>query len=163
LPNEATMIHRVRAAGLIVEGQRILLVRHRTPGTERDWWIPPGGGLQPDDAGVLDTARREIFEETGLTATVSRIAYVNEWRQASTGIHHVEFFVPADSFAGEPSLRHIRRDEAEAAFIKELRWMSRAELDGPIVYPAWLRTDWFWQDAADGFPLTRYTGVELEQ
>jgi 8-oxo-dGTP pyrophosphatase MutT (NUDIX family) len=157
------MIHRVRAAGLIVESQRILLVRHRTPGTERDWWVPPGGGLTPTDAGVLDTARREVFEETGLTATVSRIAYVNEWRQASTGIHHVEFFVPVDRYAGEASLRHLRQDETEAQFIKELRWMERPQLEGLIVYPAWLRSDWFWQDAAAGFPVTRYTGVELEQ
>jgi 8-oxo-dGTP pyrophosphatase MutT (NUDIX family) len=160
---EPAMIHRVRAAGLIVEAQRVLLVRHRTPGTERDWWIPPGGGLKPEDAGVLDTARREIFEETGLTATVSRIGYVNEWRQASTGIHHVEFFVPVDSYTGDPSLRHVRQDEAEAEFIKELRWMERPQLDGLIVYPAWLRADWFWQDAAEGFPTTRYTGVEAEQ
>jgi 8-oxo-dGTP pyrophosphatase MutT (NUDIX family) len=59
------MIHRVRAAGLIVESQRILLVRHRTPGTERDWWIPPGGGLKPEDAGVLDTARRRSSRRQG--------------------------------------------------------------------------------------------------
>ena len=156
------MIHRIRAAGLILERGYILLVRHRTPGTERDWWIPPGGGLQPEDAGVLDTARREVFEETGLTATVSRVAYVNEWRQASTGIHHVEFFVPVDSFTGEPSLRNIRPDEPEVQFIKELGWLSRAQLDGPIIYPAWLRKAWFWDDAAQGFPTTRYTGVESE-
>jgi 8-oxo-dGTP pyrophosphatase MutT (NUDIX family) len=157
------MIHRIRAAGLIVEGPRILLVRHRTPGTERDWWIPPGGGLQPEDAGVLDTARREIFEETGLTATVSRIGYVNEWRQASTGIHHMEFFVPVDGFTGTPGLHHIRRDEAEGQFIKELAWMTRPQLEGLIVYPVWLRTPWFWDDAAEGFPVIRYTGVEAEQ
>jgi 8-oxo-dGTP diphosphatase len=156
------MNHRIRAAGLIVDGQRILLVRHRTPGTERDWWIPPGGGLAPKDTGVLDTARREIFEETGLTATVSRIGYVNEWRQASTGVHHVEFFVPVDRFTGEPSLEHIRKDEDEAQFIKELGWIGRAQLDGINVYPVWLRAPWFWDDAARGFPTIRYTGVESE-
>jgi 8-oxo-dGTP diphosphatase len=156
------MIHRIRAAGIILEKGRILLVRHCTPGTERDWWIPPGGGLKPEDAGVLDTARREIFEETGLTATVSRVAYVNEWRQASTGIHHVEFFVPADSFIGEPTLQHIRQDEPEAQFIKELGWMSPRQLHEITVYPIWLRAPWFWDDAARGFPTIRYTGVESE-
>jgi 8-oxo-dGTP pyrophosphatase MutT (NUDIX family) len=157
------MIHRIRAAGLILDGERILLVRHRTPGTERDWWIPPGGGLKPEDAGVLDTARREIFEETGLAATVTRIAYVNEWRQASTGIHHLECFVPVDRFTGEPTLHHIREHEAESHFIKELRWMSRQQLAGLIVYPVWLGAPWFWDDAAQGFPTIRYTGVEAEQ
>jgi len=156
------MIHRIRAAGIILEKGRILLVRHRTPGTERDWWIPPGGGLKPEDAGVLDTARREIFEETGLTATVSRVAYVNEWRQTSTGIHHVEFFVPADSFTGEPTLHHIRQDEPEAQFIKELGWMSPRQLREITVYPVWLRKLWFWDDAVRDFPATRYTGVEAE-
>jgi 8-oxo-dGTP pyrophosphatase MutT (NUDIX family) len=104
-----------------------------------------------------------VFEETGLRATVSRIAYVNEWRQASTGIHHVEFFAPVDDYTGVPTLRHVRHDETEYHYIRELRWMARPQLDGPIVYPVWLRTDWFWQDAAQGFPLTRYTGVESEQ
>jgi len=156
------MIHRIRAAGLIVEADRILLLRHRTPGTERDWWIPPGGGLMPEDAGVLDTARREIFEETGLSASVSRVAYVNEWRQASTGIHHMEFFVPVDGYSGEPSLHQIRHDEIEAQFIKEIRWIARSELADIHVYPVWLRTGWFWQDAGEGFPAMRYAGVEPE-
>jgi 8-oxo-dGTP pyrophosphatase MutT (NUDIX family) len=156
------MIHRVRAAGLILEQERILLVRHRTPGTERDWWIPPGGGLAPEDTGVLETARREVFEETGLTATGGHVAYVNEWRQTSTGIHHVEFFVAIDGFSGEPTLQHVRQDEPEAAYIKELGWIARAQLDGRIVYPAWLRTPWFWEDAARGFPTVRYAGVEAE-
>jgi 8-oxo-dGTP pyrophosphatase MutT (NUDIX family) len=157
-----SLIHRIRAAGLVMHEGAILLVRHRAPGTERDWWIPPGGGLNPGDAGVLDAARREVFEETGLTATVSRIAYVNEWRQASTGIHHVEFFVPVDSFTGEPTLAHIRRDETEAQFIQELGWMNRAQLETIKPYPVWLRAPWFWDDAVRGFPQTRYTGVEAE-
>jgi len=156
------MIHRIRAAGLILDGQRILLVRHRTPETERDWWIPPGGGLKAEDAGVLETARREVFEETGLTATGGHVAYLNEWRQAPTGIHHVEFFVAVDGFSGEPTLRHVRQDEPEAQFIKELGWRERAQLEGITVYPAWLRTSWFWEDAAHGFPAVRYTGVESE-
>lgn len=158
-----TLTHRIRAAGLIVERDRILLIRLRMSDTGRDCWIPPGGGLKPEDAGVLDAARREVFEETGLTAQVSRIAYVNEWRQASTGIHHLEFFVPVDSFVGEASLRHIDQDEPEAQFIKELAWLDRSQLKDPLIYPAWLRTDWFWDDAARGFPTIRYTGVEEEQ
>jgi len=156
------MIHRIRAAALILQQHRILLVRHRMPRAGRDWWIPPGGGLEPQDNGVLDAARREVKEETGLTATVSRVAYVNEWRQASTGIHHVEFFVPVDSFTGTPSLQHIGPEQPEAEFIKELGWMSRAQLDELGLYPAWLREAWFWDDAAQGFPATRYTGVEAE-
>jgi len=156
------MIHRIRAAGLVLREGTILLVRHRTPGTERDWWIPPGGGLKPEDSGVLETARREVFEETGLTAAVSRVAYVNEWRQASTGIHHIEFFVPVDSFTGEPTLQHVRQHEAEAQFIQELGWIGRAQLDERIVYPVWLRAPWFWDDVARGFPTVRYTGVEAE-
>lgn len=156
------MIHRIRAAGLIVEGERILLVRHRAPGTERDWWIPPGGGLKPEDRSVLDTARREVFEETGLTATVSRVGYVNEWRQLSTATHHMEFFIPVDDYSGRIGLHNVSADEAEAQFIKEVRWLSRFELAGPVVYPAWLREDWFWADARQRFPVTRYTGLETE-
>src|SRR5690242_5445994 len=104
------MIHRIRAAGLMRYGQRILLVRDGTSQTAREGWISPGGGPTAEDAGVLETARREVFEETGLPATGGHVAYLNEWRKPPPGIHPVEFFVAVDGFSGEPTLRHVRQD-----------------------------------------------------
>ncbi|MGI8329039.1 NUDIX hydrolase [Actinomadura scrupuli] len=44
---------------------RILLLRWRDPVSERDFWEPPGGGLDPGES-PLAAARRELEEETGL-------------------------------------------------------------------------------------------------
>jgi 8-oxo-dGTP diphosphatase len=44
------------------ELEHVLLVRHRWRG-----WVPPGGKAEAGE-GPRDTARRELFEETGLVA-----------------------------------------------------------------------------------------------
>lgn len=54
---------RIRVAGLLVNGGRILLVRHEKDG--RSYWLLPGGGVEDGEA--LDEAiRREFAEECGL-------------------------------------------------------------------------------------------------
>jgi len=54
------------ASGFVVhpDGGRILLVHHARLGI----WVQPGGHVDPDDPSVLEAARREIVEETGLAA-----------------------------------------------------------------------------------------------
>lgn len=42
---------------------RVLLIHH----AKLDRWLQPGGHIEPEDADVLDAARREVSEETGLT------------------------------------------------------------------------------------------------
>jgi 8-oxo-dGTP pyrophosphatase MutT (NUDIX family) len=43
------------------EGGRVLLVHHR----RLDRWLLPGGHVEPEDAEIWETARREVVEETG--------------------------------------------------------------------------------------------------
>lgn len=52
----------ITAAGLVFapDGERLLLVHHR----RLDRWLLPGGHVEPDDAEIWDTARREVIEET---------------------------------------------------------------------------------------------------
>ena len=54
----------ITATGLVLapDGQRLLLVHHR----RLDRWLLPGGHVEPADAGIWDTARREVVEETGV-------------------------------------------------------------------------------------------------
>lgn len=46
------------------DGQRLLLIWHG----KLLRWLQPGGHIEPTDAGMPDAARREVAEETGLTA-----------------------------------------------------------------------------------------------
>lgn len=40
----------------------LLLIHHKKLGL----WLQPGGHIEPDDASVLDAARREVLEEVGI-------------------------------------------------------------------------------------------------
>lgn len=47
--------------------RHVLLVRHRWRG-----WVPPGGAVEPGEA-PRDAACRELFEETGIKATLLNV------------------------------------------------------------------------------------------
>ena len=47
---------------LAPERTELLLVHHAKLGL----WLQPGGHVEPDDASVLDAARREVLEEVGI-------------------------------------------------------------------------------------------------
>jgi 8-oxo-dGTP pyrophosphatase MutT (NUDIX family) len=53
----------ITATGLVFapDANRILLVHHR----KLNRWLLPGGHVDPQDAEICDTARREVIEETG--------------------------------------------------------------------------------------------------
>lgn len=158
------MRHRVRAATLILrpsspEPREILLVKHRSLRTGQIIWLSPGGGLEPEDHSIFDCARREAKEESGLSVTVSRIAYVHEFRDRDRQIQHVAFYMVADAISGEITLDHLPEDATDALSIVEATWVEREAMRSLTVYPEYLKTDAFWQDAAQGFPTTQYLGT----
>ncbi|MEV4118405.1 NUDIX hydrolase [Micromonospora sp. NPDC049645] len=55
------MIHQFSVSAVILDADRVLLVRHRRLGR----WMYPGGHLEPDEDPV-DGLRREIREELGI-------------------------------------------------------------------------------------------------
>ena len=69
---EPTRDCRYQAA--IVDGPNVLLLRVRAPGSERTFWLVPGGGREPgesEEACVL----REVREETDLSVEVVRLLW----------------------------------------------------------------------------------------
>jgi 8-oxo-dGTP pyrophosphatase MutT (NUDIX family) len=54
----------VTASGLVLTetGDRVLLVHHQ----QLRRWLQPGGHVEPSDATVVEAARREVLEETGI-------------------------------------------------------------------------------------------------
>ena len=154
------MKHRIRAAAIVVKGDSILLVKHHGHGTEEGyvWWVPPGPGVEGEES-LVECARRETLEETGLSVELGNIAYIREFIEPE--YHHCEIFFLAASYSGSvvtgenPDVGVL--DTAHA--IEDVRFVHRDEMTGMNITPDELKTT-FWDDLTEGFPHTRYLEVE---
>jgi ADP-ribose pyrophosphatase YjhB (NUDIX family) len=151
--------HRIRAAAIIVQDDKILLVRHQHPVTGLDFWVPPGGGLEGDET-IYECARREAHEETGLNVELGEIVYLREFVDLPDATHHLEVFILARSFEGELTTANLRSGDEDFSVVKEARFLSREDIAGLTVYPEILK-DEFWSVLAskDGLTL-RYLGLQ---
>ncbi len=150
------MKHRIRAAAIVVKDDCILLVRHQTPSTGEEWWIPPGGGIEPEDQTMMDCAERETFEEAGIRVTCRRIAYIREFVPAEQDIRHLEFFLVGENPIGEATAEHLPEAMSQQYLVLGPEWLTRSAMAAAIVYPEILQQEEFWADLAAGFPQVKY-------
>ncbi len=160
MPDAAPYQHRIRSAVIVVEGDSILLVRHRTARTGQEWWVPPGGGVNGTES-VFDCARREVFEETGLSVELGDIVYVREFIELDPSTHHLELFIIAKSYYGNITTANLVPGDRDAEIIQEARFVPRAEMTSITVYPEILK-DRFWDDLERGFSVADYLGVQWQ-
>ena len=69
---------RIRVCGILMQEDRILLVKHRSIGEDGTFWAPPGGGLKYGET-ILDCLHREFLEETGLQIADQEFIGLNEF------------------------------------------------------------------------------------
>jgi ADP-ribose pyrophosphatase YjhB (NUDIX family) len=79
---------RVRACGLLIENERLLMVNHKSL-TETDFWAPPGGGVNFGESASL-CLQRELREETGLETKAGEFLFACEFIQKP--LHAIELF-----------------------------------------------------------------------
>ncbi len=114
----------VTAGGLVLspDRERVLLVHHRSLGI----WIEPGGHVDPGDADVAASARREVIEETG----------VDPIERLGDGILDVDVH-PIPAHRSQPPHRHFNvvygfvaaGEGIEASDeVAAVRWQTVAEL-----------------------------------
>ena len=146
------MRYGISAASLVVKDERILLVHHYEEGAY-EFWASPGEKLEGNES-ILQCAQRETLEETGLSVTPERIAYVQEFVQP--GYHFGKFFILCSDSRGEIG---VANRDADETFLVDARFLSQEDLAGVDVRPEVIRRE-FWHDLRDGFPLARYLGLE---
>jgi len=127
------------------EGKVLLAKQHVAQG--QDFWIVPGGGLKEDE-GLMDCARREIMEETGLQIEPIRLLYVGDFFKGDK--HVVDTFWLARLIGGE--LRR-RVDEIDSLQFFEIDGIREIEIRPTEV------AEFLVKDLADGFSSpVRYIG-----
>jgi len=107
---------RVRVGVVVMQEGKVLLVRqHLSQGQE--FWIVPGGGLKKNE-GLLDCARREIAEETGLEIEPVRLLYVGDFFNGER--HVVDTFWLGKVVGGELKRRAEEIDSLQFFEIERL-------------------------------------------
>jgi 8-oxo-dGTP diphosphatase len=97
---------------------RIALVKNRWS----NGWIVPGGAVEPGEA-PADAARREVFEETGLQATIDEPLLVVEQTYVSDTTSLSAQFVVFDARANG-SIPDVERLGVERGEIRAARWFE---------------------------------------
>ncbi|MBD1559294.1 NUDIX domain-containing protein [Vibrio sp. S9_S30] len=130
------MEHRIRAAGILIEDEKILMVKVKDH--TGVYWIPPGGGMEAGDASTKDTLRREFLEETNLHVEVGNLLCVREFQERHPPRYHAEFFYLIDSYKGEPSKENLLGLN-DQEYIQDVEWVRLETIKNLRVYPAELK------------------------
>ncbi|MCL9782652.1 NUDIX domain-containing protein [Vibrio sp. S4M6] len=131
------MQHRIRAAGVLISGEKILLLKVCDHSGE--YWILPGGGLEKGDRSTKQALQREFEEETGLSVKVGELICVSEFVETKAGRYNAQFFYHICRYSGEPHLENLVGLNDED-FIKAVEWVAVDQLTHLRLYPKGLDT-----------------------
>lgn len=127
------MERRIRnsAKALVVVESRVLVLRIRT--AEKEFYILPGGGQQPDEL-LIDAVKRECAEETGIDVAPRELAFVVESLRGEP-FHRVDLVFTCDYLdVAKEAVAHEDKDQIGIA------WLSIENLMNEPLYPRKLRS-----------------------
>lgn len=116
---------RVRACGICIENDRVLMIGHRAILGENTFWSPPGGGVEVGEM-AEDALRREFLEETGLEVKVGKLLIMNEF--VKLPLHGIELFFEVKKIGGELTLGHDPEMNLGEQLIQKVEWLSLDEI-----------------------------------
>jgi 8-oxo-dGTP diphosphatase len=111
----------VGVGAIIIEGDRVVLVKRAHPPLQAEWSIP-GGVLEVGEL-VRDAAIREAREETGLTVEPGELLGVYD-RVLRNSEKRVQYHYVLIDFL----CRRVAGELAAASDAADVRWFSREEL-----------------------------------
>jgi 8-oxo-dGTP diphosphatase len=116
---------RIRVCGILVEKDRILLVKHRSLGDKGTLWAPPGGGMDYGTSAIQNLIR-EFREETGLFIRVGQFLFTHEFLRPP--LHAVELFFEVKSMGGKLKKGKDPEMQKEEQIIEEVRFVPFVDL-----------------------------------
>ena len=117
---------RVRACGILIKDQKLLVVKHKGIGKEGYLWSPHGGGLEFEES-IEECLEREFLEETGISVKSNAFLFVNEFK--SNELHTIELFFSVKHLDGEPLIGHDPELDSGNQIIQEVKYVTISELD----------------------------------
>ena len=114
-----------RVSVLIVENEKILLVKHRKG--DREYWVLPGGRLEYGET-FVDCAVREMREETGLDIEPQKFLFLSEAIAPDLSRHIVNVYLKAKVVGGTLCL-------GDEPILVELDYLPLAELEQTTLFP----------------------------
>jgi len=130
------MEHRIRAAGILIKDGAMLLVKVKD--FTGEYWIPPGGGIEPSDQSSKACVVREFKEEAGIDVHVGELICVREFLETHSQRYNAEFFYLIEGFLGTPHLENLAGLNDEG-YIQDIGWVPISELADKRLYPAELK------------------------
>jgi ADP-ribose pyrophosphatase YjhB (NUDIX family) len=143
--------HRISAGAIVIQDDKILLVRYNDKHNS-NYLVGPGGGVYSDDESITQALRREVKEETGLEVNPFKLLFVEDLLSSQN--RHAKIWFLCDVVGGLVEKTQGALDEG----IIEARWYQRDELTNEVVYPPVLLDEsWqsFFTDTFEG----RYLGL----
>lgn len=117
---------RLRVCGICVKNNTILLVRHHGIIPGKDFWAPPGGGLDFGET-VRNCLKREFSEETGLDISAGRFLFLNEFLQPP--LHALELFFEVEITGGNLKQGTDPEFSASNQLIQEVAFKTLSEVN----------------------------------
>ncbi|MBI3976328.1 MAG: NUDIX hydrolase [Armatimonadetes bacterium] len=130
MPDRLEVIARVVA---VDAGGRILLTQR----AGRDYWVPPGGHVDPGES-LPEAARREVREEARLEVEIGHLLYV--WELVAPDRHRVEVCFRARLAAPPLGAEATAEDLGPAGGLRHRRLFPPDALPSLPLYPAALAT-----------------------
>lgn len=115
---------RVRASGLCIREDELLMVNHRKL-YGHDFWAPPGGGiafLEPSTSAL----EREFLEETGYVVEIGAFLFSCEFIQSP--LHAIELFYEVEPIGGQLRTGVDPELHAEGQIIQDVRFIPWADI-----------------------------------
>ena len=117
---------RVRSCGILLEKESILLLKHMGIGPVGFLWGPPGGGVEFGES-LEEALIREFKEETGLTVTINRYLFCNEF--LGNEHHALEFFYEVHRDSGSLQLGTDPEIDPNSQMLADIRFFNEEELE----------------------------------
>lgn len=116
---------RLRACGLLVEDEKILLIAHKGLSDAALMWLPPGGGVAYGER-AEECLKREFREETGLEIEVGEFLFIHEFIREP--LHAVEIFFRVYKKSGGLKLGSDPELKKDDQIMKDIRWMDKKSI-----------------------------------